>query len=183
MKPVKVLVIENDPAHIADAKEFFQSKPFAKVTYAKSLREAVPNMQSMNARDITLEGLKRYDLILSDIHFSLNPHCPEVSDEYQIGVGILFACSQFKIPCVLVTDKGHHNTSLEWIYQLLCGLKMDNIVDSYDGKKKWEDAWNKVLMEMVRMKFPEQAKAYGGFNPTGERFTSFIQGLEEKGIL
>ncbi|MBI2624490.1 response regulator [Candidatus Parcubacteria bacterium] len=130
---MRILVVEDDAKHLADAEKFFASQVGVKVVcYARNLEEAWQYLDR-----------EKVDGVISDVYFP-------ASDLYRsteaFGVAVLIACTERKIPCVLNTAGYHHGDKYEWITRLVRTLKFPEIVDASRDRhaeaetKNWERA-------------------------------------------
>jgi CheY-like chemotaxis protein len=167
----KILVIEDNPKHMADAKEYFQDKP-VEVVYASNMQEARAAYRDVNAAmkaqqelseqykrgEISKEEfearddefferpyLAGVDGIITDIYFPLTDSAPWDQPE-PIGVRVAVEAGQMNIPFVMNTAGYHHGAKYEWINQF--AQEQDwPLVDAakQDGAeapvKKWDEAY------------------------------------------
>lgn len=131
---MRILVVEDAPKHLADAKKFFAAQLGVEVVcYARDLEEAWQYLDR-----------EKVDGVISDVYFP-------ASDPYRVypeafGVAVLIACTERKIPCVLNTAGYHHGDKYEWITLLVRTLKLPEIVDASRDRhaeaetKNWERA-------------------------------------------
>ena len=155
----KILVIEDDPKHLQDAKDFFSKIDGVEVTYQTSY-EPFNDLTRHNTPELS-DSFEYYDGVISDIYF------PEMSgkETYPIGVSVMVQCKVLNVPCVLCTSGYHHGEHYQWICDMQrdlerAGWDIPSMVDSChvdgdstetegpEGKvvssKGWERAW-KVL--------------------------------------
>jgi hypothetical protein len=156
----KILVIEDNAQHHADAKEFFGKIEGFEFIFAKNFTDAVclteeEQGDSYAERTPNLaERLKRYDGIITDLHFPIgNMVGNHPNSVHQIGIGIMLTAFYADIPCVAITDQNHHGEGLQWITTLyrLCGERKYRMCDVdwlKDGKKDWDAAWEYLLRIM-----------------------------------
>src|SRR3989338_1368913 len=100
---MRILVIEDNTKHLADAKTFFAKEhkhPEVEVLYAQTLVEASETVDCLGGRD---PGKEKVDGIISDVFFPLSAWRPQVEP---VGVGVLLLCREYGVPCVLNTA-GH----------------------------------------------------------------------------
>jgi len=60
------------------------------------------------------------------------------------------------IPCILITDRGHHDEDTEWINQMASFVKhYISLVDekTKDGGKDWNTAFRSLLYRIEPVKF------------------------------
>lgn len=165
----KILVIEDDPKHLQDAKNFFSGIEDIEVTYHESF-EPFTSIARYKGRSPSGD-LRNYDGVISDIYF---PHKP--GQEIQpIGVSIMFLCKMMNIPCVHCTSGYHHGQHYQWINDLYINLRMDagwekipKLIDCASGSEKlkvspnefdlvatkgWAEAWEE-LQKQFSLKTP-----------------------------
>ncbi len=136
----KILVIEDNPKHLQDAKSFFSTVENIEVTYQESYEPF--SFMTRNNKPTLGDDFNKYDGVISDIYFSEKP-----GKEIQpIGVSVMFQCKVMRIPCVLCTDGYHHGHQYSWIHEMLVALSkysdwkdVPYIVDSIDGKEKLKE--------------------------------------------
>lgn len=153
----KILVIEDSPKHLQDAKNFFSTVEGIEVTY----RDRYEPFTSMTRNNTPRLGddFRKYDGIISDIYFP--GRAGEKVQPY--GVSVMFQAKMMNIPCVLCTAGYHHGDDYQWINDMWVGLRddagWDNVpamVDSMYGEgdleqegekgeqvvtKGWKKAW------------------------------------------
>lgn len=153
----KILVIEDNPKHLQDAKNFFSTIEGIQVTY----QECYKPFTSMTRNNTPHLGddFRKYDGVISDIYF---PEYPGQAVQPN-GVSVMFQCKMMNIPCVLCTAGYHHGSDYQWINNMWVGLRNDAgwknvpaMVDSLDGEgdleqegekgeqvvtKGWKKAW------------------------------------------
>lgn len=155
-----ILIIEDSPKHLEDAKNFFSTIDNIRVTYQESY-EPFNSMTRCNT-PFQSDNFSMYDGVISDIYF---PDKPGRTIQ-PIGVSVMFQCKMMNIPCVLCTDGYHHGSHYQWINDMVNGLATDGgwktippIIDSLDGSEKlkeegengekvatkgWAKAWEKL---------------------------------------
>ena len=157
----KILIIEDDPKHLQDARNFFSKIEGVKVTYQESY-EPFNNLTRANKPYLS-DNFKNYDGVISDIYFPGTP-----GEETQpIGASVLVQCHALNVPCVLCTSGYHHGDHYQWICDMQYGLKeagwnMSEMIDSCHVKedslmlenkgpkgeevitKSWEKAWEEL---------------------------------------
>jgi len=159
---IKILVIENTPKHLKDAKVFFSNMEGYEFTYTESLCEAISlNGDEYEAicdrwgEEATLfQRLSRYDGIITDINF------PNYSNRTKgigsgidapIGVAIILFANLNNIPCVGITDTYHHSNSMQWATTFLrMAFQRDTFLDTErndieEGKKPWAAAFKELI--------------------------------------
>lgn len=150
---MKILVIEDNAQHLADAKAFFSAHPEVQVVYARTYVEAGRYVDFWAGE---AEQAGKVDGIISDIYFPLLRNNPTWAQEEPIGVAVMVLCRECGIPCVLNTAGYHHGSRYEWITQLVRTLRprAPEIVDASSdyfaeaGKKNWEQAFSQ-LQEVI----------------------------------
>ena len=121
---LEILVIEDNPKHISDAKKLLDDRAergiISNVDYASTFSEAQE-----------LLNRKSYDGIISDIFF------PEKSgeNEREYGTTIAELCLQRKTPFVLVTSTFHHGRKT----QLVCNFIRNKGMQLVDSNPKDRD--------------------------------------------
>ncbi|HCC83485.1 TPA: hypothetical protein DEP96_01395 [Candidatus Uhrbacteria bacterium] len=147
---MKILIIEDDPKHFADANAFFFGREgITELVVVKTFDDARPHL-------FDSEYLKRKaaDGVISDVTF---PRWYLSKKPLQIGVAIMSLCQKRGIPCVLNTDGYHHNDELDWICTLGRELDWPEIVDCGNHPdqrietKDWDLAWS-TLQELMAAK-------------------------------
>lgn len=179
MNIIKILLIEDNDKHLADAKNFFSTVENVDVTYAQTLVKAIAQYPKHsdgsgigdynNVNPISMDRLSQYDAIISDIHFPLrnDEHAAYTTYDKRsvdwttvqpIGVGIAFMAHILNLPYVLVTDGSHHGNSNEWIYRMMntlnestnCGHRLVAGSDDTTGAKYWASAWEKIQKQLIK---------------------------------
>lgn len=150
---MKIVVIEDDPKHLKDAKEFFQNKEIEVVfmTSFCGFRDYISRYMDLN-KEVDFAG------VISDIFF---PYSDSGQTE-SIGVGVLMICQKLGIPCVLNTAGNHHGSRYQWISTVVNMLKLYNILVDMPftsdadrtieaPTKNWQSAYNR-LVELIERK-------------------------------
>ena len=136
----KILIIEDDPKHLQDAKNFFSTIEGVEVTYRESYEPF--NFMTRNNTPALGDDFRKYNGIISDIYFP-----QKLGKETQpIGVSVMFQCKMMNIPCVLCTDGYHHGSHYQWINDMVYALAQDaewknipKIIDSIHGSEKLKE--------------------------------------------
>ncbi len=142
---MKILVIEDNPKHLADAKKFFEQIENVEVVFAEDHESAVGDL----GHELPSK-LKEYDGVISDIYFPLVKGSNTYGQEEPIGVSIMLYCKELGIPCVLNTAGNHHGSRYQWICSLQRSLRLPEITDASGDHfkdaevKNWEGAFNKL---------------------------------------
>ena len=136
----KLLIIEDNPKHLQDAKNFFSTIEGVDVTYQESY-EPFSFMTRMNTLALG-DDFKKYDGVISDIYFPEKPG----KETQPIGVSVMFQCKVMNVPCVLCTDGYHHGQHYAWIHEMVVAFAkftewkgVPYIVDSMNGKEKLKE--------------------------------------------
>ncbi len=146
----KILVIEDDEKHIADAKEFFKEIKDWEVTYATNYEEASKIMFEDPHR--FERGKGNLDGIISDIYFPLNSR-PKFEEEKQpIGVRVKIESGEMGVPCVLNTAGYHHGAKYEWInglayfqrWKIIDVEPLDPGKEDESNYKNWKEAYEEL---------------------------------------
>lgn len=185
-KTLEILIVEDNPKHLADAKAFMDAKIAAgvpvKVDYATNLKEALQ----------CIDG-KAYDGIICDIFF---PSGGTAEDEKQakwkagyeilgkedIRVWQLYIYSdgplgvivaekvKDKIPLVFCTDTHHHGKKTEPINQYTggCGMIVDSEkCENWDGdlqsqiaEKNWQQAYECIISSIAVKKYYNNSRKW-----------------------
>jgi hypothetical protein len=139
---LRILVIEDDPKHLQDAKDFFSTIEID-VTYRESY-EPFNYMTRINTPHL-YDDFSKYDGVISDIYF------PEFlgKETQPIGVSVMFQCKLMNIPCILCTAGHHHGLHYQWIHDMWVGLQnagwkeIPRIIDSMYGKEHLQEEGEK----------------------------------------
>ena len=148
MQEKKILIIEDNPKHIQDAREFFAKKSGIDIIIARNSSEAGETLCKYER--VEGEFPKRVkpeiDGVISDIYFPLCDSSQWDQPE-PIGIKIAIECSKVKLPFVLNTAGFHHGRKYEWIYHLAqsedwtiidSGNDYEQDADSKDWKRAFE---------------------------------------------
>jgi hypothetical protein len=146
----KILVIEDNKKHIADAKEFFKEVQDWDITYATNYEEASEIMFEDRNKFERRKG--NLDGIISDIYFPLNSMQKFNHSEDPIGVRVKIESEKLGIPCVLNTAGYHHGAKYEWIASLAYFQKwkiidvepIDPSKEDEEDYKNWRDAYEEL---------------------------------------
>lgn len=133
----KILVIEDNAKHLADAKAFFADKPEYDVEYLVNGQQAIDCLKS--------GGAKRYTYVITDLFMPLSEGYPM---EQPIGLGIFIMCKEQKVRCIINTAGYHHGQKYQWVHSLP-GIIMR---DSWGGDKEAEGEtkhWGKCLEDLT----------------------------------
>ena len=137
MNTKKILVIEDNQKHLADAKTFFADKPEYQVEYVENGNKAM-----------TLLRDTAYSAVVTDIFMPWDEQYP---NEEPIGFGIAMFCQKQKIPCVMNTAVHHHGARHQWISTLIYDLGLPQAVRAYGvdreaeaETKKWPEVAEKL---------------------------------------
>lgn len=140
---MKILVVENDKKHIADAVNFFKGLPEVEVVYASTLQG------QYNGASNYLDPAK-VDGVISDIFFTLDGKY--FTSEEPIGVAVLVICNQKGIPCVLNTSGYHHGQRYQWISWVTGTLKAPAMVDTGSNDKNADTKnWAKAFETLKKL--------------------------------
>ena len=137
----RLLIIEDNEKHLADAKQYMQDKGL-EVVYATTYEEAKEHYETVDA-------------VISDIYF------PERKEEYEQACGVKVAEDlEGKTPFVLLTAGYHHGDKYSEIFELayqkswiivetdsLEVPETDTGIDfNYESpRKRWEEAYISLL--------------------------------------
>lgn len=143
----RILVIEDDPKHLNDAKEFFRQVENVKVTFVEDYQSAIGETAYLDETQRTT--LEDYDGIISDIFFPLIKSHGKWGQPEPIGVAIMMLCERLKLPCILNTAGYHHGSRYQWICSLQRRFDLPEIVDA--TKDHFEDAESKNWGTAFRM--------------------------------
>ena len=148
-----ILIIEDNPQHLADAKKFFASIEVYNFRFASSMYEAFPPADRNLADCFDVSKIQGYAGVISDFHFPERVGGPE----FQLGVAIAWAGSARSVPVVIVSDQERHNGSVDWFASLLFGFDSPSVrtyvktcMGTKDGKKRWDRAWRDLVQAMER---------------------------------
>jgi len=143
----KILLVEDNPKHLADAKALLEDRvrvgAINGVDYATNLDEAVE-----------LVGIKTYDAIISDIFFPAEAG----GIEEELGTFMGRYALDYNIPFVLITSTYHHGCktqpACDWIRNRGMNLVDNPEADKWGDSdyKKWDDAYLSAmyLLEGIR---------------------------------
>jgi hypothetical protein len=140
----KILIIEDDPKHLQDAKNFFSTVEGIEVTY-RDRYEYFTSMTRNNTPSLG-DDFRKYDGVISDIYFPIY----KGETVQPIGVSVMFQCKMMNIPCVLCTAGYHHGDDYQWINDMWSGLRNDTewknvpaMVDSMNGSDRLKEKGEK----------------------------------------
>lgn len=137
MSTKKILVIEDNQKHLADAKAFFAGKPEYQVDYAETGRNGVHSLIGGKETNASLLWLKNNGYIkvqhvgvITDIFMPWE--LPNFSLEVPAGFTIAKLCNDLGIPVVMNTSANHHGKNFQWMNELvpIMGFDRDQLVDS-----------------------------------------------------
>ncbi|MFH0854252.1 MAG: hypothetical protein V1891_02055 [bacterium] len=146
----RILVIEDDPKHLDDAKNFFENED-VKVTYVSNYNDAIVVMLKWDAKNFKyVKG--DVDGVISDIYFPLTDD-EQWNQPEPIGVRVAVELTQVGIPFVLNTAGYHHGRKYEWIGQFARGQRWTLIDNSGDHEKEaksknWKEAYSSILKKL-----------------------------------
>lgn len=147
---MKLLIIEDDPKHFADANAFFFDREgIDELVVVKTFSDSLLHIKGSDYYKI-----KAADAVISDIHF---PEMLPSGEPLPIGVAVMVLCQQLHTPCILNTDSYHHSEQLNWICDLGRELGWPVIVDCgvhadiRIATKHWGSAWG-WLQELLAQK-------------------------------
>lgn len=146
---MKLLIIEDQSNHIADARTYFaKNQPEIEITIISQLAGVLENMLN----EIFENEKFKFDGVITDVFFPYELK-GKYSNPEPIGVSICMAMQAAKIPCVVCTAGNHHGVKYQWIDALSStGMGPLYIVDNSDvgdgeaNNKNWEGAF-KVLID------------------------------------
>ena len=147
----RILVIEDHPKHLEDAKRFFGSVDSLKTTYATSALEA---LGEGNHRLGMLDGaetndesypensvIRPVDGVITDLFFPYmrirewnEPAMKErlaVINEAPNGLLIAATCQKRGIPYVICTSGGHHGNKYEWANKMNRAMGGPEMIDNF----------------------------------------------------
>jgi len=141
---MRVLVIEDNPKHLEDAKAFFMNTEYV-VNYVTNGEQAMQLLADKGGFHDEPQA-PQFRFVVTDLYLPLNSQFPE---EQPIGIGIAMLCKQQGVRCVICTAGHHHGKRYEWISNLhrsalsLPMVTSDSVVPERDGEaesKFWQDA-------------------------------------------
>ena len=171
----RILVIEDNPEHLADAKKYFATVTGVEVAYATDYVEFCKRLSDSTARIYeerkakVKEGEKvdwptiqeTVDGIISDIYFPYDAHyleqghCVKESLEdmttattpQNLGIGIALICETAKIPYVLCTSGYHHGAK----YQPVCSItrKVNELISDDVKAKRIQRSYGCTVIDGV----------------------------------
>ncbi len=149
----RILVIEDSPEHMEDAKRFFSGKS-VEVVYASTYIEAGRRLDRQY--DESGQMKTSIDGVISDIYFPLTSQEPWTQPE-PIGVLVAVELSKEGIPFVLNTAGFHHGARYEWINILARGHGWALADASRDPRKeadskRWDIAYKALEEKMKELK-------------------------------
>ncbi len=159
---MKILVIEDQEKHLADAKEFFAGIQGYEFFFATSLLDVV-NLGSRqtdyvgNGEDLP-NILSSFDGVITDYHFAVGDRSNGGMDSHRpIGMMIMLTAFLLGIPAIGVTDKDHHQSHLQWFTSFYKTFPMqerrfmrDICNLDEDGRKKWGSAWELIKWQIKK---------------------------------
>lgn len=149
----RILVIEDEEKHIADAKEFFKSVEGVKLMVRRTYEDASYLMTRRVGEGIENSG--EVDGVICDTYFPLS-RSDEWSQPEAIGVRVATELSQVGIPFVLNTAGYHDDPRHKWISDMtytqdwyLFDCDPRRLRHGEIASKDWRNAWRKLeeLME------------------------------------
>lgn len=144
MSTKKILVIEDNQKHLADAKAFFADKPEYEVEYATNGSQAMELVQYHPGTTLyhPVSKATQFQFVITDLYMPLDEHH---KDEQPIGLGIAMLCRLQGVRCVICTAGHHHGSRYEWIHRLSGGANFPMVDSSSEREmeadtKKWHEA-------------------------------------------
>ena len=167
---MRILVIEDTPVHIEDAKNFFSGHPDVEVHYVSDYDQALDcinppvgrNSDEAHCRRLPVAGgdqsEPRVDGVISDIFFPFRSMGP-LSQPEPIGAAIMMICRELNLPCVLNTSGYHHGSRYQWICTLQRSFGLPEIIDGADSDVEAQHKnWSKAFRTLSNL-IAEQKKS------------------------
>jgi len=155
----RILVIEDNAKHLADAKAFFADKPEYQVDYVKNLSSPFWYKKQCQLKWPEKEGVFPYDGVITDLMF---PFDETYTEEVPAGFGVLIFLRDYKVPCVINTAGGTHGQKTHWVFAFCrdMGLLRDHCAiagvrgdDNGEApSKEWLGALNLLNRQMDKPK-------------------------------
>ncbi len=154
METKRILVIEDNQKHRADAKAFFADKPEYKVDYAGSGIGGIHTLVGGSQINAPLEWLKnngyiktRHVGVITDVFMPWDSS--HFTQEAPIGFTIAKLCLDMSIPVVMNTTANHHGKNFQWMNELLpiLGFDRKQLIDGNDvldlvDREEWSKAFD-----------------------------------------
>jgi len=151
-----ILVVEDNPEHLKDARKYFNAIKGVKAYYADSYSEA----EEYIAPKFEGEAPASIDGVITDIYFPIGKrYVGNNGDEDPVGVLVAAKCHVKNIPFVFCTGGYHHGVRYNWVNMLQRTMRWPEMIDSHDipgcvkdaNHKPWDKAY-KQLKELVEGK-------------------------------
>lgn len=141
-----ILIVEDNPKHVEDARAFFSSIPGLKVEYARTFSEAEKFLGGpWGCEEPTVQG------VITDLYLPIGrDYIGKKGDEDPIGALIAARCQQKNLPFILCTAGYHHGVKYNWICMLQRELGWPEIIDGGQSRsasneessvKQWNQAY------------------------------------------
>lgn len=143
---VKILIAEDNPKHITDAKQVADSLG-VEVIVIQTATEAHNHIDSV-------------DGVITDVYMPYAPGRRHANNNQPCGLIVGALAQRAGIPFVFCTDGYHHGLKFDWINHLFGITKMGYMIDGSDDelitaeKKSWEIAF-KVIINKVQNPKPD----------------------------
>ena len=135
----KILVVEDNPTHLADAKAFFEGVEGLEVFYARTFEQA--------EGFIPRSGESRVDGVITDVFLPIGrTYRGRSRDEDPIGLLVAAECHMQGIPFVFCTAGYHHGLKYNWINMMQRTMQWPEMIDAARDDteaehKNWERAY------------------------------------------
>ncbi len=150
----KILVVEDNPNHLADAREFFSTIKGIDIKYAKTFSEARKIMVRYDALGLPTK-IPKVDGVITDIYLPIGKgYVGRPNDEDPIGLLVAAMCYKAGIPFVFCTAGYHHGLKYNWINMVQREMGWPEMIDSSIERdaeadhKPWDRAY-KTLQQLV----------------------------------
>jgi len=129
---MKILVVEDNPKHLADAIAFFKAKK-VEIATATSYNSAIAKLESLKEED---DWHAIIDIFL--------PRSDGGAPDDPLGLVVEAKCKRRNIKSVLCTAGYHHGPKYSWIYDLAFALGWERPIDSGNDyhREAEEKGWN-----------------------------------------
>ncbi len=148
MSTKKILVIEDNQKHLADAKAFFADKPEYQVEYHDSnimltIGNLIGRFYLKSRRDKIDFG---YDGVITDLFFPW--HEEKYPLEVPAGMGIAMFCNEHQIPCVVNTSGGGHGQRSRWATDILRSMNFPLFAEGFEDDEVAQKKWPQVVEQL-----------------------------------
>ena len=146
-----ILVVEDNPKHIEDAKKYFNEIKEVNVYYVSTYSSAVHPIGGYTS----FKSKPEVDGVITDIYLPIgDKYVGRKGDEDPIGLLVAATCHKNNIPFVFCTAGYHHGEKYNWINMFQRTMEWPEMLDASSDRyaeadhKPWDRAY-KTLKNLV----------------------------------